>query len=207
MKNSAFSLIELMVVIAIIGVLAAVAVPTYQSYMISSRAAAFPGVMDALIQKAIIFNSTNGHFPNAYELGLSSTPGSIYVDSPQLLSPYLGGQALTGTFQMYITGDSCGAHGDISAPFDPQLLGLSTNVATIDPANGTTTTNTLVGCFYWNENGVINTQCSYWYGTSTVSQTGTLIPGWYNANATANWDLSNYINDPNRTAWLNAVCQ
>ena len=36
-KNNAFSLVELMVVIAIIGILSAIAVPSYKTYVIKSR--------------------------------------------------------------------------------------------------------------------------------------------------------------------------
>ncbi len=47
-KQHAFSLVELMVVVAIIGVLAVAAIPSYQSYMIRSRIGSVAGTIEPL---------------------------------------------------------------------------------------------------------------------------------------------------------------
>jgi type IV pilus assembly protein PilA len=71
-KNQGFSLIELMIVIAIIGILAAIAIPSYQTYVDKSRFAeifsAGKAAQDAVAEYAtlnggvsnVAYNTTNG---------------------------------------------------------------------------------------------------------------------------------------------------
>lgn len=77
-----FTLIELMIVVAIIGILAAVAIPAYQDYTI--RAQVSEGLTMAAESKAAIseFRVNKGRLPaNNTSAGLSNTNVGNYVDS------------------------------------------------------------------------------------------------------------------------------
>jgi type IV pilus assembly protein PilA len=60
MKKSAYSLIELMVVVAIIAVLAAVVVPFYKDYIIKSNFQSLIPLTDAVKQKIMEFHNQGG---------------------------------------------------------------------------------------------------------------------------------------------------
>ncbi|HCE2111532.1 TPA: pilin [Vibrio parahaemolyticus] len=59
-KQQGFTLIELMIVVAIIGVLSAIAVPAYQNYVARSEAASGLGSIKSLVTPAELFYQENG---------------------------------------------------------------------------------------------------------------------------------------------------
>ncbi len=64
-KRAGFTLIELMIVVTIVGVLAAIAIPAYNDYVKRSRMSEVVAAFDAIAQGASEYHGTMGHFPRA----------------------------------------------------------------------------------------------------------------------------------------------
>lgn len=69
-----FSLIELMIVIAIVGILAAVALPSYQNYLISAGRTEGAGqLMDVMAQQESSFRNNLSYASDLKDLGYASS--------------------------------------------------------------------------------------------------------------------------------------
>ena len=118
-----FTLIELMIVVAIIAILAAIAIPAYQDYVIRSQVSEGMSLADGAKTAMAEYYSNNGSWPTTNTLaGLSSaasitgkyvsnvnvgtTPGKIVVTfsstSPRVASSKISGKLLT--FSAFATG-------------------------------------------------------------------------------------------------------
>ena len=64
--NNGFSLIELVVVIAVLAILSAVAIPSFTRVMRKARQSAALAFVDSVLKTAIVFNSENGRWPNSW---------------------------------------------------------------------------------------------------------------------------------------------
>jgi len=79
-----------MVVIAIISLLAAVAVPAYKTYTIRANIASLESLFNVFGQQVIFYNAQTGNWPIASMLGYQNTVnGGITLASPAFYSPYL----------------------------------------------------------------------------------------------------------------------
>ena len=75
-----FTLIELMIVVAIIGILAAIAIPAYQSYTARAQASEAMVLMDGFKASAAEFFQNNGTLTN-YALPANATTTGKYVST------------------------------------------------------------------------------------------------------------------------------
>ena len=114
-----FTLIELMIVVAIIGILAAVAIPAYQDYIIKAKLAKVQSTMDPIKLALGMYYQENGGFPG----GSTATSGSQ-------VTPGMQATATTGD-DFYVS------LGLATYPAIP------TEVATMDIANPATTPQTV----------------------------------------------------------------
>ncbi len=68
MKNRAFTLIEILVVVLIIGILAAIAVPQYQKAVVKSRMVQLQTRVNAIYKAAKVYELTHGTWPTDVRL-------------------------------------------------------------------------------------------------------------------------------------------
>ena len=78
-KMQGFTLIELMIVIAILGILLAIAIPAYQDYSVRAKVSECINVSAPTKLAVSEFHSSNGRFPTNLDsiLGAGSTAGNV----------------------------------------------------------------------------------------------------------------------------------
>ena len=74
-----FTLIELMIVVAIIGILAAVAIPAYQDYVVKAKLSKVQSTLDPVKLALAMYNQENGSFPAAaIDTSTAPTAGNLW---------------------------------------------------------------------------------------------------------------------------------
>jgi len=129
-KQQGFTLIELMIVVAIIGVLSAIAVPAYQNYVIRSAAATGLSTARSLLTSVDMQIQETGAFPDG-ATGLTAVGATANMNS-------LGTLTLTQT---------SGAEGTIKFEFNgagapTALSSINADITYTKAANGWSCANT-----------------------------------------------------------------
>ena len=77
-----FTLIELMIVVAIIGILAAIALPAYQDYMVRAKMTEVIGLASAAKNSVTEYYQAMGIMPTVNQAGImTDSNASVYVDN------------------------------------------------------------------------------------------------------------------------------
>jgi len=94
-SQKGFTLIELMIVVAIIAIIAAIAISQYQDYVIRSEVAEGASLSEGVKAAVVEFEHKNGRFPSAPCLASNASVG---IAQPASISgSYVAGVYVTGT--------------------------------------------------------------------------------------------------------------
>lgn len=150
-KVEGFTLIELMIVVAIAGVLAAIAIPAYVDYVKRSKMSEMLYAVDAITQGASEYHAVMGFFPDE-----SYTAENLANFSSDYATITLITQGLDRNFNIRIRA-TFNNRLDLT-PDDPSNFGLLEMLVTYDPATGyvkawdLTAPNT-IDAIYWPRGG------------------------------------------------------
>lgn len=158
--NKAFSLIELLIVISIVGILAAIAAPAYRSYALKARLSTITKPVEELTQRMISYANQNGKFPTAGQLGLNANPNSSSVANASNINPYLQNLFI---FDL-VTPVPCGSQGIVTGQIDTDAAGA--------PELGMS-----FGCRLYHVSGTVTKLCAYGAFDGSNSVLG-ILPGW-----------------------------
>jgi len=154
-QDSGFSLIELMVVIAIVALLAAVAVPVYKSYVIKSKVSDGFNLANSLRKELLAKLELTGAFPSSISYAgatfAQNTYGLVNIGSTKNLRYLICPAANTIYTESALTG----------------LDGISSSyVASPNNNNGTHASIRIVSRL---NNGVYTNYCGLWNTSDTIS--------------------------------------
>ncbi|WP_318489972.1 pilin [Photobacterium leiognathi] len=104
-KQQGFTLIELLIVVAIIGVLSAIAIPTYKNYIVKSDIASGVATARGLLTNTDLYIQENSVFPPNSTAGFTAVGGATDMSSLGTLS-FTGISGADGTIKFLFNSKS-----------------------------------------------------------------------------------------------------
>ena len=101
LKNKGFSLVELVIVIAVIAILSAIAIPSFTGVMRKARQSAALAFADNILKTALVFHSENSRWPNTW---LEFARNSTGIDASQLESCSVYNSRCSGNQTIFLSG-------------------------------------------------------------------------------------------------------
>jgi type IV pilus assembly protein PilE len=142
MKNAGYTLIELMTVVTVMGVLAAIAIPTYQNYTLrSNRTVAKAVVLDAANKEESFYVDRKQYATNLQSLGYPGTAGAtVYLGRDGKASATNTGDMI---FSLALSGASTTAYTVVGTAVNRQTKDADCTAFRADNLGGRTATGSL----------------------------------------------------------------
>jgi type IV pilus assembly protein PilA len=170
-----FTLIELMIVIAILGLLAAVALPAYNDYVVRSKVANMIAAAQELQGAVAEYRSVNGNMNGVITTDTAATFANLGVSDPTFLSPIISSVqfavADVNDMAIVICGSSAGQGTDATDTVDIYFTGTY-----LTQTSGTQALNSggmTWGCAYEGNPKYVPVSCRTAYNPTTFGTIGT----------------------------------
>ena len=143
-EEKGFSLIELVVVVAVLGVLSAIAIPSFNNIILKARQAGAASHVDALLKSVSIYKINTGSYPNNWNQISMYYPGGFSNSSYETCTTY--GSSCNGTERVILGGQYL-----INFFVDSNKFGVSS--WRFNNVGGTSQNYSVMGCISANTGG------------------------------------------------------
>lgn len=165
MSKRGFSLIELMIVIAILGIVAAIAIPAYGDYIIRAKVSGMIGAVDTVKHSVAEYRGVNGNLAEIDPADPDATFTALGIDDPTDLSDAINSIEFTKVDDDYMAIVICGSTVGQGTPADDTVDIYFTGVYSDSGMKW--------GCAYEGSSKYVPSSCRILYDPDTFGELDT----------------------------------